>query len=72
MEGGYTKRCNFSNLYRRNNRTGAFLAGIQGPLKGFVNPEMGLFYAYIVSLIVLVLVSRIETELVLKPSYKIL
>jgi len=43
--------------------TGAFLAGIQGPLKGFVNPEMGLFYAYIVSLIVLVLVSRIENRI---------
>jgi solute:Na+ symporter, SSS family len=41
--------------------TGAFLAA--GPFKGFVNPEMGLFYAYIVSLIVLVLVSRIENRI---------
>ncbi len=40
--------------------TCAFLAGIPGPFKGFVNPEMGLFYAYIVSLIVLVFVSRID------------
>jgi SSS family solute:Na+ symporter len=40
--------------------TGAFFAGIPGPFKGFVNPEMGLFYAYIISLVVLVLVSRFE------------
>jgi SSS family solute:Na+ symporter len=43
--------------------TGAFLAGIPGPFKGFVNPEMGLFYAYIVSLIVLVTVSRFEHKI---------
>jgi SSS family solute:Na+ symporter len=43
--------------------TGAFLAAIPGPHKGFINPEMGLFYAYIVSLIVLVLVSRIEDRI---------
>jgi SSS family solute:Na+ symporter len=40
--------------------TGAFLAGIPGPFKGFINPEMGLFYAYVVSLIVLVFISRFE------------
>lgn len=43
--------------------TGAFLAGIPGPFNGFVNPEMGLFYAYIVSLIVLVLVSIIDKRI---------
>ena len=40
--------------------TGAFLAGIPGPFKGIINAEMGLFYAYTASLIVLVIVSRIE------------
>jgi len=43
--------------------TGAFLAGIPGPFKGFVNPEMGLFYAYVVSLIVLLFVSRFEQRI---------
>jgi len=43
--------------------TGAFLAGTPGPLKGFVNPEMGLFYAYIVSLIVLVFVSKVDNRI---------
>jgi len=42
--------------------TGAFLAGIPGPFKGIVNAEMGLFYAYTVSLIVLVIVSRIDRK----------
>ncbi len=37
---------------------GAFLAGIPGPLKGWVNPDLGLFYAYLVSLVVLVIASR--------------
>lgn len=42
--------------------TGAFLAGIPGPFKGFVNPEMGLFYAYIISLLVLIFVSRFDRK----------
>jgi solute:Na+ symporter, SSS family len=43
--------------------TSAFLAGTPGPFKGIVNPEMGLFYAYMVSLIVLVFVSRIDKRI---------
>lgn len=37
-----------------------FLAGIPGPLNGWVNPDMGLFIAYIVSLIILVGVSQAD------------
>lgn len=39
---------------------GAFLAGIPGPLKDWVNPDMGLFYAYIASLIVIYFVSKMD------------
>lgn len=39
---------------------GAFLAGIPGPLNNWVNPDLGLFYAYTVSLVVLILVSKIQ------------
>ncbi len=38
----------------------AFLAGVPGPLKGWINADLGLFYAYIVSLVVLIIVSRIK------------
>jgi solute:Na+ symporter, SSS family len=41
---------------------GAFLAGIPGPLRGWVNPDMGLFYAYLVSLAILIVVSKLSKE----------
>jgi solute:Na+ symporter, SSS family len=41
---------------------GAFLAGIPGPLKGWINADLGLFYAYIASLVVLIIVSRIKNK----------
>lgn len=37
-----------------------FLAGMPGPLNGWVNPDMGLFIAYTVSLIVLMIVSEFD------------
>lgn len=37
---------------------GSFLAGIPGPLHGWVDVDLGLFVAYVTSLIVLVLVSK--------------
>ena len=37
---------------------GAFFAGIPGPLNGWVKPDLGLFFAYTVSLFVLVIVSK--------------
>jgi SSS family solute:Na+ symporter len=40
---------------------GAFLAGIPGILKGWINADLGLFYAYIASLAVLIIVSRLKT-----------
>jgi SSS family solute:Na+ symporter len=40
--------------------TGAFLAGIPGFHKGFINPDLGLFYAYVVSLIIIISVSKWE------------
>jgi SSS family solute:Na+ symporter len=42
--------------------TGAFLAGIPGPLHNLVHPELGLFIAYIVSLVVLILVSKLSSK----------
>lgn len=39
---------------------GAFLAGVPGPLKGWVNPDLGLFFAYTISLIVLIIVSKAD------------
>ena len=35
-----------------------FVAGKTGPSKSWINPDLGLFYAYIVSLLVLIIVSR--------------
>ena len=43
--------------------TVAFLAGIPGPLFNFINPDLGLFYAYTVSLGVLILVSKYDYKL---------
>ncbi len=37
-----------------------FSAGVPGPLNGWINPDLGLFFAYIVSLAVLVIVSRTD------------
>jgi hypothetical protein len=39
---------------------GAFFAGVPGPLKGWVNPDLGLFYAYTFSLVVLIIVSKTD------------
>ena len=39
---------------------GAFFAGIPGPLNGWVNPDLGLFYAYTFSLVVLIIVSKTD------------
>jgi len=41
---------------------GAFLAGIPGPFKGWINSDLGLFYAYIASLVVLIIVSRVRNK----------
>jgi solute:Na+ symporter, SSS family len=38
----------------------AFLSGIPGPFKGWINPDLGLFYAYTVSLLVLIVVSKTD------------
>jgi hypothetical protein len=37
---------------------GAFLAGIPGPLHNMVKPDIWLFVAYSISLIVLIMVSK--------------
>jgi SSS family solute:Na+ symporter len=39
---------------------GAFLAGVPGPLYGWVKPDLGLFLAYIISLVVLIIVSKTD------------
>jgi SSS family solute:Na+ symporter len=39
---------------------GAFLAGIPGPLNGFVKPDLGLLLAYTISLVVLIIVSKTD------------
>jgi SSS family solute:Na+ symporter len=39
---------------------GAFLAGVPGPLYDWVNPDLGLFLAYTISLIVLIIVSKTD------------
>jgi SSS family solute:Na+ symporter len=38
--------------------TVGFIAGMTGPSKSWINPDLGLFYAYIVSLLILIIVSR--------------
>lgn len=45
---------------------GAFFAGIPGPLHGWVNPDLGLFNAYIFSLIVLIVVSKTDKTRLIK------
>ena len=42
--------------------TGAFLAGIPGPFEGWINTDLGLFYAYGLSLVILVIVSKWENQ----------
>jgi SSS family solute:Na+ symporter len=39
---------------------GAFLAGVPGPLNGWVKPDLGLLLAYIISTIVLIIVSKTD------------
>jgi len=39
-----------------------FLAGIPGPLNNWVNPDMGLFYAYGASLVVMLVVSKFDRQ----------
>jgi solute:Na+ symporter, SSS family len=41
---------------------GAFLAAVPGPLKDWVNPDLGLFFAYTISLIVLIIVSKTDKQ----------
>lgn len=41
---------------------GSFLAGVPGPLNGWVKPDLGLFIAYSVSALMLVIVSRLENR----------
>jgi SSS family solute:Na+ symporter len=41
---------------------GAFLAGVPGPLKGWINADLGLFYAYIASLVIVIIVSRVKNK----------
>jgi solute:Na+ symporter, SSS family len=45
---------------------GAFFAGIPGPLKGWVKPDLGLFYAYTISLLVLIIVSKTDKNRLIK------
>jgi SSS family solute:Na+ symporter len=45
---------------------GAFFAGIPGPLNGWVKPDLGLFFAYTLSLIVLIVVSKTDKYRILK------
>jgi SSS family solute:Na+ symporter len=45
---------------------GAFFAGVPGPLNGWVNPDLGLFYAYALSLVVLIIVSKTDKNRLLK------
>jgi SSS family solute:Na+ symporter len=45
---------------------GAFFAGVPGPLKGWVKPDLGLFFAYTISLVVLIYVSKTDKVRLLK------
>ena len=45
---------------------GAFFAGIPGPLYGWVKPDLGLFIAYTLSLLVLIIVSKKDKYRLLK------
>ena len=48
---------------------GAFFAGIPGPLKEWVKPDLGLFFAYTVSLLVLIVVSKTDKDRLLNNSF---
>ena len=41
---------------------GAFLIGIPGPLNGLMNTDLALMFAYLISLITLVIVSLTDKE----------
>jgi SSS family solute:Na+ symporter len=45
---------------------GAFFAGVPGPLNGWVKPDLGLFFAYTLSLVMLIIVSKTDKNRLLK------
>ncbi len=47
---------------------GAFLCGIPGPLSGWVNPDLGLFFAYGASLVTIVAVSLADRRSAAAPA----
>ena len=58
---GATKRSTyFAMIIGGTIGVGAFLAGIPGPLNGWVNPDMGLFYAYAASALVMYFISKTD------------
>jgi solute:Na+ symporter, SSS family len=60
---GSTKRGSLTAIFTGGTiGVGAFLAGVPGPLKGWVNPDLGLFFAYTISLIVLLIVSKTDKQ----------
>ncbi len=58
--GATTKGCFGAMIVGGVIGVSCFFAGIPGPLNGWVNPDMGLFYAYGASLIVLVAISKMD------------
>ncbi len=60
--GATTKGCFGAMIVGGVIGVSCFLAGIPGPLNGWVNPDMGLFYAYAVSLVVLVVISKLDKK----------
>lgn len=58
--GATTKGCFGAMIVGGTIGVSCFLAGIPGPLHGWVDPDMGLFYAYGASLIVLVVISKMD------------
>ena len=58
--GATTKGCFGAMIVGGVIGVSCFFAGIPGPLNGWVNPDMGLFYAYGASLIVLVAISKFD------------
>ncbi len=64
---GATKRGSVAAIFTGGTiGIGAFLAGVPGPLNGWVNPDLGLFFAYTISLIVLIVVSKSDKQRVIK------
>jgi SSS family solute:Na+ symporter len=64
---GATKRGSMAAIFTGGTiGVGAFLAGVPGPLNGWVNPDLGLFFAYSISLIVLIIVSKTDRQSLLK------